>query len=152
MQQQMFDQFQQTFMTMAQMFASLHKDQVGLIRRELDELHTLTRELQSLQKELAKRPAPAPDASNRKTAPGTASTPRAPAGNGTPEKRPEGTPPPAPAATAAASAKAPSLTGGPQLAGRSDQEVHAWLYDRIATIQKERQSRWQTILGYLRGK
>jgi hypothetical protein len=56
MQQQMFDQFQQAMMMLVQMFSSLHRDQLGFIREELDRLHDLTHELHTLQKELAKRP------------------------------------------------------------------------------------------------
>jgi hypothetical protein len=30
-------------------------------------------------------------------------------------------------------------------------EVHVWLYDKIAALQKERQTRLQKILNFLRG-
>src|SRR5207245_1978028 len=56
MQQQMFDQFQQAMVMMVQMFRSLHRDQMQLVREELDRLHELTAELQSLQADLAKNP------------------------------------------------------------------------------------------------
>src|SRR5207253_1677822 len=55
MQKQMFDQFQQAMMMMFQMFNTLQKDQIGVIRQELDQLHGLTQELNKLQAELSKR-------------------------------------------------------------------------------------------------
>jgi pSer/pThr/pTyr-binding forkhead associated (FHA) protein len=55
MQQQMFDHFQQTMSMLVQMFGKMHREQMDVIRAELDRLHDLTEELQSLKEELAKR-------------------------------------------------------------------------------------------------
>ncbi len=55
MQQQMFDQFHQALLMMVQMFSNLHKDQMGVVRQELDRLHELTRELHTLQDQLGRR-------------------------------------------------------------------------------------------------
>ena len=55
MQQQMFDQFQQAMSMLVQMFGKMHRDQMDVIRAELDRLHELTEEFQSLKDELAKR-------------------------------------------------------------------------------------------------
>jgi hypothetical protein len=55
MQQQMFDQFQQAMSMLVQMFGKMHRDQMDVIRVELDRLHELTQEFQSLKDELAKR-------------------------------------------------------------------------------------------------
>jgi pSer/pThr/pTyr-binding forkhead associated (FHA) protein len=55
MQQQMFDQFQQAMSMLVQMFGKMHRDQMDVIRAELDKLHELTEEFQSLKDELAKR-------------------------------------------------------------------------------------------------
>jgi hypothetical protein len=55
MQQQMFDQFQQAMSMLVQMFGKMHRDQMDVIRMELDRLHELTQEFQSLKDELAKR-------------------------------------------------------------------------------------------------
>src|SRR5207248_1020285 len=60
MQQQMFDQFQQAMIMMVQTFRALHKDQVGLVRQELNQLRHLTQELRNLQAESAKLGGPAP--------------------------------------------------------------------------------------------
>jgi predicted component of type VI protein secretion system len=53
MQQQMLDQFQQTVSMLVQMFGSLHRDQMDLIREELDQLRDLTKEFHALKLELA---------------------------------------------------------------------------------------------------
>ena len=53
MQQQMMDQFQQTVSMLVQMFGSLHRDQMDLIREELDQLRDLTKEFQTIKVELA---------------------------------------------------------------------------------------------------
>ena len=55
MQQQMFDQFQQAMAMMVQMFGTMHRDQMEVIRAELDRLHELTEEFHALKNELAER-------------------------------------------------------------------------------------------------
>ena len=55
MQQQMFDQFQQAMAMMIQMFGTMHREQMEIIRAELDRLHDLTEEFHALNKELANR-------------------------------------------------------------------------------------------------
>ena len=55
MQQQMFDQFQQAMAMMVQMFGTMHRDQMEVIRAELDRLHELTDEFHALKEELANR-------------------------------------------------------------------------------------------------
>ncbi len=54
MQQQMFDQFQQAMGMLVQMFGTMHREQMAVIREELDRLHQLSQELQELKDELAK--------------------------------------------------------------------------------------------------
>jgi pSer/pThr/pTyr-binding forkhead associated (FHA) protein len=61
MQRQMFDQFQQAMMVMFQTFSLLHRDQMELVRQELNRVHELTRQLHELQAELAKQPGAAKD-------------------------------------------------------------------------------------------
>src|SRR5262249_60566137 len=56
MQQQMFDQFQQAMGMLVQMFGTMHREQMEVIREELDRLHDLTRELQELKQELVRSP------------------------------------------------------------------------------------------------
>jgi hypothetical protein len=55
MQQQMFDQFQQAMGMLVQMFGTMHREQMDVIREELDQLHQLTEELRGLKVELANR-------------------------------------------------------------------------------------------------
>ena len=62
MQQQMFDQFQQAMAMMVQMFGTMHRDQMEVIRAELDRLHDLTEEFHALKSELAQRTQSQPGA------------------------------------------------------------------------------------------
>ena len=55
MQQQMFDQFQQSMAMMVQIFGTMHHEQMEVIRAELDQLRDLTEEFHTLKKELASR-------------------------------------------------------------------------------------------------
>jgi pSer/pThr/pTyr-binding forkhead associated (FHA) protein len=55
MQQQMFDQFQQAMAMMVKMFGTMHRDQMEVIRAELDRLHELTDEFHALKNEFAER-------------------------------------------------------------------------------------------------
>ena len=57
MQQQMFDQFQQAMGMLVQMFGTMHREQMAVIREELDRLHQLSQELQDLKDELAAKPS-----------------------------------------------------------------------------------------------
>jgi hypothetical protein len=57
MQQHMFEQFQQTLPVMAQMFGNLQREQMALIRQELEQIQELTRQLHALQSEGAARAA-----------------------------------------------------------------------------------------------
>ena len=187
MQQQMFDQFQQTVMMMVQMFGSMHKEQMGLIREEMARVDELTRELHALQAELARRPqerpaesppeveedraAPAVNPSagsaadrpvpQEPAAPAAAAPPTETAVNGHPAEQA------APSSPAAAAGPLGSAAGPgqgtpmppeqpvpdtPPAGGGAVADVHVWLHQRIAEIQKERQSRFQRILNYVLGK
>lgn len=53
MQQQMLDQFQSAMGMLVEMFGSLQRDQMDVIRQELDQLREVTREFQDLKAELA---------------------------------------------------------------------------------------------------
>ena len=72
MQQQMFDQFQQAMGMLVQMFGKMHREQMEVIREELDRLHDLSRELQELKDELAKSSGASPSQSDLAAAPAAA--------------------------------------------------------------------------------
>lgn len=173
MQQHMFEQFQQATLMMVQMFASLHKDQFALIQQELERLHELSEELQAIQRELRRHGGVAPAAAEPPP-PIRSLIEQQPLGPAAPAHDANGqahVPPPAAEATSAASPPPPvavaaaipvpgASAGAPVHAppapsipsDQSEADVHRWLSERFAAIEKERQSRWQRILGFLRGK
>ena len=51
MQQNMFDQFQQTLVMLVQMMSTMHHEQVSLVQEELRQLRQVTEELQRLQEQ-----------------------------------------------------------------------------------------------------
>ena len=69
MQQQMCDQFHQTTLAMLQMLGTIQRDQMGLVREEIEEIRRLTQELKELQAGAAHRP-PAPSGPALAAAPG----------------------------------------------------------------------------------
>jgi hypothetical protein len=153
MQQQMFEQFHQSMMLMVQMFGTLHRDQMGMIRDELDRVRQISQELLALQADLARhsaakggaRPAPVPP---RPSLP----APTADNGSGAAQPQPAPGNPFAEAGRGRSETPAGQRTPSPGTAGQSPEELHAWLNQRIQAIQQERQSRWQKILNFLRGK
>jgi pSer/pThr/pTyr-binding forkhead associated (FHA) protein len=156
LQQQMFDQFQQALVMMAQTFGTLHQEQMASIRAELNSLHEVTRELQALQLELAKQPSDAPPAS-AVSPPATAPSSPGAAGSGPQRPAPVLSPgngagvkavPPLPAAEGPAASQP---TDRPA-ASPPNQDTHAWLCQRIAALQQERQGRWQKIVHFMFGQ
>jgi pSer/pThr/pTyr-binding forkhead associated (FHA) protein len=142
MQQQMMDQFHQAMLAMVQVFGALHREQMGLVRDELDQLRNTTLELHSLRAELARQPQ-APAVVNGTPA----------AGNETPRQEPAA-PAPAAAATppAAAARAADPAPGVAAPAGNPDGAIHVWLTQRIAALEQEQQSRWQKVMSFVLGK
>src|SRR5262249_42286284 len=147
MQQQMFDQFQQTVAMMFNLFGALHQEQVALIREELRHIQKLTAELTGLRGQLGNldptRREGEPQREDRPAegcfppwAPSPSATPppesTAPGGARRPAR---GVPP--------ASAVPRGETSGPQPAPA---DVHSWLTNRIEELEAERQTRWQRIL------
>jgi pSer/pThr/pTyr-binding forkhead associated (FHA) protein len=149
MQQQMFEQFQQALTMMVHLFSGLHRDQMQLIRQEMNHLQELTRELQGLPAELARHTSVPPRnagaaPSPRPTAPVVPIAP--PAAPAPLPTLPRSSPPrPIPPAEPTSS----PLSTPP---AQSDADVHAWLSQRLMVLQQERQSRWQKILNVLTGK
>jgi pSer/pThr/pTyr-binding forkhead associated (FHA) protein len=145
MQHQMFEQFQQAIVQMFQMFSALHQDQVGYLREELARLHQVTQELHALQNQLAQHPPPAKTPHETTLGAGSPSRER----QAMPPKQPQ----PAPVQEKPKREAAPA--GGspaPPEVGEGSQDIHAWLSQRMAALQQERQGRWQKILDLLTGK
>src|SRR5688500_7266805 len=153
MQQQMFDQFQQTTMMMMQMFGTLHRDQLQLVRQELDGLRELNREIVSLQAELAKHPA-GDRVGRRAPADPRPAVPPIPA-----TSAPSSPGPTNPGSTNPGPAKPPlhselkATVAAPSTAGAAaEEDVHAWLSQRFNHLQQESKSRWQKLLATVVGQ
>jgi hypothetical protein len=166
MQQQLFEQFHQAMLVLAQMFMAAHKERAALVRGELEEVHRLTQELQRLRATQMLPSAALPGlppgengtgsarADEEATTPAegaaarTAASPRdewqteqpEPPGGGPAAQRAAGPEPSAPPKPEDA------VPAGPAEAG-----VHEWLCRRVAALEKERHGRWQKVLTFLRG-
>jgi pSer/pThr/pTyr-binding forkhead associated (FHA) protein len=202
MQQQMFDQFQQAMAMMVQMFGTMHREQMEMIRAELDALHDLTEEFQVLKQELANRTQEeGEDGTMVSGAPAIASiddldgpitkAPNAPAkatANGSSGLKitqvdarsavqstssassiPEQQSLPSPGLSSPLPSSNPSATqpsadesreSGPRFQAKtngvsspadSERDSIVWLHQRIITLQRERETRWQKILKLLPG-
>jgi predicted component of type VI protein secretion system len=199
MQQQMFDQFQQAMAIMVQMFGSMHRDQMEVIRTELDQLRELTEEFQTLKAELASRSRVQSEASKLAVSP-TGMDPRTAMESGVSATTPTGktsklfsdstnapvgpsslVPPPLWSNTPAEqrpfqdsqfartvlssgppaspisgqpqqpASLSPTKASGADPAAESDRDAVVWLHQRIMSLQRERESRWQKILKLLPG-
>ncbi|HWG42138.1 MAG TPA: FHA domain-containing protein [Gemmataceae bacterium] len=142
MQQQMFDQFQQALTMMVHMFSGLHDDQMRLVHQEVNQLRELTRELQGLTTELARQTLVPSRETVAAPSPGPITPPAAAPAFPTPSH--------SLSPHSSASAEPAPFPSSPP--ARSNADVHAWLSQRLAALQQERQSRWQKILHVLTGK
>jgi pSer/pThr/pTyr-binding forkhead associated (FHA) protein len=155
MQQQMMDQFQQSMQMVVQVFASMHRDQMGMLQQELDHIHRITRELNELQAEV--RAAKANPAEPRNGSHGRAAIsppaaqhvpaaqPAAPANQ--PQPKAESAAGTAAKATRETTATSPKASDMPNMG-----DMHDWLNQRIVSLQREREGRWQKILSFVMGK
>jgi hypothetical protein len=135
MQQQMFDQFHEGLMAMAQVFTTLHHEQLAALRDELGQLRKLTEEIQDLRAEL-REPSPQPALL------GGLGVATASAGDGLPVA---GQAPSGPPLSDSPRDRKPAP--GPEVS----RDVHLWLAQRIATLQQDRQNRWDRLLQTLKG-
>jgi pSer/pThr/pTyr-binding forkhead associated (FHA) protein len=185
MQNQMFDQFHESMVMMVEMFGDMQRDQMGMIRQEVDRLHEISDELKELQEELGKHPAPSPvqaaavkprtedvpappdiqvtenlpaksvkASTVAKNAPkgSEAEGPRvAPPGEGT-----AAPPKPVTVGESATATPAPKVKQSkiklPEQPEVAEDDSQAWLYDQIAALQRERQTRLKRLFDFLRGK
>ncbi len=173
MQQQMSDQFQQAIGMVLDMFTGMHRDQVAIIRQEIDRLQQLTDELHALEEEVGQVQA-APPAANAAPVAEPSETPPGPrevrhetggepvptpphaghrftpgtdhplAGNA-PDATVDGEPAPLAEMDEPAPEEAPAVA-------KAGEDVHLWVFQRIEAIQEERKSRMKKIYNFLRGK
>lgn len=127
MQQQMFEQFQQTLLMMAQMFGNLQREQMALIRQELEQIQELTRQLHTLRsKGMPQSASPLPAS-------------------------PQAAAPSSPMPSLSSKPTASVAKADTPSAKRCDPDVHVWLSQRLSALERERQSRWQKVLSILKG-
>ncbi|MBV8314816.1 MAG: hypothetical protein JOZ53_07760 [Planctomycetaceae bacterium] len=166
------------------MFGTIHREQMDMVRGELDEIHRLSEELKEL-KANSSRHSPAPQDPTAAAAPGQ--HPSDPDGRiRPPDARPasQASPPLSPADLPAGRASSLSARGperptpadasshrnrplaveaagsSPEPEGRRPEDcpagqvddfIHDVMSQRIAEIQRERQSRWHKILNLVTG-
>lgn len=140
-QQQMFGQFQQTMMMMAQMFGALHRDQAESVRVELERLRQLNQDLAVLQEQLVARTE-----ARAARGPGDPAVPSAGRGARKPA-------PPSVGRRPVDAPEALSPVSRPRDAAEAaaGNALHSQLNRRIAEIQNERQGRWQRLIDLMIG-
>jgi pSer/pThr/pTyr-binding forkhead associated (FHA) protein len=156
LQRQMFDQFQQAIYVMVEMFKKMEREQTDLIRQEVDRIRQITRELNRLQTELGRHSPAGSDVSRVRAAGPTARWDvGVPVGRrtgwGPSATAPETIPgePDGPGATT--NAVQPAVRVAPP-AGASENEIQTWLYQQIASLQRERQTRLHKLMNFLSGQ
>jgi pSer/pThr/pTyr-binding forkhead associated (FHA) protein len=136
MQQQMFDQFHQTMMMMFEGFAALHREQSSSLREEFDQVRKLSEEIETLRRETARLAEEAAKAAKAPVRPRPATN-----GHSSPAPSTEGASPPRPQDPVFKRATPPPPD--PHV------DIHSQLLLKLSTIQNERQTRWQKILGMM---
>jgi pSer/pThr/pTyr-binding forkhead associated (FHA) protein len=121
---QMFAQFHQSLVLMVQLFGCLGKDQLPAMQRELSRIQELNGELAQLQGEVAKRAIEVSGQSNPLRTPSPRYSPS------TPTPHPE----------------------APRSTSTESTALQHWVLDRLNTLQQERQTRWQSLVGMFSGK
>jgi hypothetical protein len=134
MQQQMAEQFRVTMTGMLDTFRKMQADQMQMVWTELAQIRRLNEEVTSLKSSMARLPAAPPKPA--------AEPPRPP--------QPAANPIPVPRPPAPAPARKPE-TVPPQPAAPAGQDVHTWLSQRVAGLEKEREGRWQKLVNFLTG-
>ena len=145
MQQHMFGRFQECLLIATRQFALLHREQLGAVQKELADLQDIVKDLRAFQNQLTKNLAQ------------VLTSPLASAANSDEEPIENGLLALSPSAAAQllpgagldrdttveeeASSETPALTTS------SGGDVHAWLNERIASLQDEQKSRWSKLLG-----
>ncbi|QDV38472.1 FHA domain-containing protein [Tautonia plasticadhaerens] len=126
MQQQLFDQYHHSMMEMMAVFARLHQGRQDHVDRELKKIRRLTREVRSLRKELDRQDGE----SGRESGPA---------------------PPRSSDLDRATSTGESPLQSTPRGAPGDYRAAQARIIARMNELQRERQGRWQRLLGRLSG-
>jgi pSer/pThr/pTyr-binding forkhead associated (FHA) protein len=121
---QLFTQFQNSLVLLVQLFGCLRREQLPAMQRELARIQELNAELAQLQGEVARRAAEG-------ATPATGPKSGARITTATPTPLPD-----YPVVRQPANSTA----------------LHDWVMDRVSTLQLERQTRWQTLVGMFTGK
>ena len=139
MQQQMLDHFQETMILVVQKLSALHREQLECLRESLGQLQGVTQGLHVLQKTLREENPP----DRRRNGHGAAA-PASAGHSGATQAETCG------ASSIGVDASPSPPSGAVPIPG--DESIHAWLTNRIAALQHERQSQWQKILQLIGGK
>jgi hypothetical protein len=162
--QQMFGQFQQAFMAMAEMFLTLHRDQASAFREEVEQFRRVSAEVEALRLELRGHLAdPSPLEQISEQAPPTPAANESPLADplGIQGEGPTGIPTRQRGSVACDNDSEPVHDDGegssepgpaPRPATDVGVEVHDWLCGRMMALERERQTRWQKLVGALLGK
>jgi hypothetical protein len=145
MQRQMADQFQQAVLMMGQMFQTMQREQSEGIRQELAQLNQLTQELHRLQLDLMSRSTTARAETQRERKMATAAQEQ----NRAPTEGRAALPASGPTAARPAVPAAEKSSLPDEIEA---DEAHAWICQRIETVQRDRQHLWQRIVGFLQGE
>ncbi len=150
MQQQSSDQLHQTVLTLVQSFATMHQEQMGVIYEELAAIRRLTEEHQVLWARLEQRTnATQQPVALRLVADGTTPHPGGAAVSLGPAPR---SAPNARTLTIRDNPAVPPAADSRQAGRQDDEAFHAQVFDRLAEIQGERQTRWQRLMESMLGK
>jgi pSer/pThr/pTyr-binding forkhead associated (FHA) protein len=164
-QMQLMESFHNDMIMMVQMFVAMHKELSSSVRHELDMVQKLTRELSALQARTRQSPdspdlgafastdrraridGPAPSADHKKRSRKPAADQAVDGSEPAEESATESVSRPrlADRRTSYAHNSPPAASSTTRAEG--NQQVHAFLTERIAQLQRERQGYWQRILS-----
>jgi hypothetical protein len=131
LQQQMFDQYQQSLQFLAQMMVSSQQNNRADIQQEMAALRQLGEELRTIKAQMTASTAlPEPPRVRLEAKPAPTAQPTKPAAGSVP-----------PVANGAAPVNVPA----------ENAEAHVWLSRRIVELQQEHQTRWTRLLKFVLG-
>jgi len=141
-QMEMMESFHNDMIAMVQTFFAIHREHHATVRDEMARVEELTSELDSLRRKLSA------DDSAPKAAPRPAEPPRPSA---TRESSPRHRAPQNPRPADSHGHPAPASPHPPrgEKASAASSEMHGFITNRIAALQKERQSYWRRILNQI---